>query len=237
MALSYLSFLLVAVGVPLLALATRSSTPLGERPRETGAGIAVLVAIALVYTTPWDNALIAHGVWQYGDGTVARRLWHAPLAEYLFVLGQSLVVGLWTCRFPAETDRPLSLPWSTRIAGAVAGLLVGAVGLALLPSPPTLYLGAILAWAGPVLALQWGFGWPVLWAHRRRVALAVLVPTAYFSVVDRIAIELGIWSLSDRYTTGLALFGLPVEEALFFLVTSLFLVQGLVLYWWLVDRW
>jgi hypothetical protein len=33
------------------------------------------------------------------------------------------------------------------------------------------------------------------------------------------------------------LLGLPIEEAVFFFLTSLFVVQGLVLYIWLLERW
>jgi hypothetical protein len=43
--------------------------------------------------------------------------------------------------------------------------------------------------------------------------------------------------ISDRYTTGLGLPGLPVEEMTFFLTTNLFVVQGLVLLPWVVRRW
>jgi len=75
-------------------------------------------------------------------------------------------------------------------------------------------------------------------AEWRAVLGGTLAPTLYLWVVDRIAIGVGLWSLSDRYTTGLAvpLLGLPIEEAVFFLLTSLFVVQGLVLYVWLVAR-
>jgi lycopene cyclase domain-containing protein len=88
-----------------------------------------------------------------------------------------------------------------------------------------------------VLALQWAVGAPQLWARRRLVALGTLVPATYLCVADRIAIEYGIWVLSEQYTTGLTVAGLPVEEATFFVVTNLFVVQGLVLYRWVLDRW
>ena len=73
--------------------------------------------------------------------------------------------------------------------------------------------------------------------QRRTVALGVAVPTVYLWIIDRIALATGIWHISPTYTTGIALFGLPIEEALFFLVTNLFVVQGLVLFRWVVDRW
>jgi lycopene cyclase domain-containing protein len=88
-----------------------------------------------------------------------------------------------------------------------------------------------------VLAVQWVVGWPYLWARRRTVALGVAVPTAYLSGVDAVAIHEGVWRLAPEYTTGLAPGGLPVEEATFFGLTTLFVVQGLVLYPWVVRRW
>jgi lycopene cyclase domain-containing protein len=124
-----------------------------------------------------------------------------------------------------------------RLVGVAAGGAVLLVGIACLRDAPTFYLGAILAWAGPVLALQWGFGWPVLWATRRTLALGVGVPTLYLWAADWVAIDVGVWVISETYTTGVTLFGLPVEEATFFLVTNLFVVQGLFLFLWVLDRW
>jgi lycopene cyclase domain-containing protein len=123
-----------------------------------------------------------------------------------------------------------------RAIGGLAGVLVGAVGAALLLESATFYMGAILAWAGPVLALQWGVGWPYLWRVRRRLAVGTAVPTAYFATADRIAIDAGIWVLSGRYTTGMTVAGLPIEEGAFFLITNLFVVQGLLLYAWILQR-
>ncbi len=94
---------------------------------------------------------------------------------------------------------------------------------------PGVYLGLILVWAGPVLALQWAIGSTQLWATKRTWLIGTLVPTVYLWIADRIAIAQGIWSISDTYTTGLNLFGLPIEEATFFLVTNLLVVQGLLL--------
>jgi putative membrane protein len=48
-------------------------------------------------------------------------------------------------------------------------------------------------------------------------------------MADALAIHLGIWSISPRYTLGVALGPLPLEEAVFFLLTNLLVVQGLAL--------
>ncbi|GGO00840.1 MULTISPECIES: lycopene cyclase domain-containing protein [Haloarcula] len=236
--LTYLQFHAVLVLPVLAGLALTARYRLASR-RVVLSGTALLAALALVYTTPWDNYLVARGVWWYGAGTVLTRLWAAPLGEYLFFVFQPVGVGLWVARYGVDTTRPLAIPVPTRALGLLAAGLVAAVGVALLDSPDGLYLGSLLVWSVPILAIQWAFGWPFLVAEWRTVALGTLVPTLYLWVADRIALALGVWTLSDQYTTGLAipLLGLPVEEAVFFLLTSLFVVQGLVLFAWLCDRW
>jgi lycopene cyclase domain-containing protein len=145
------------------------------------------------------------------------------------------VAGLWLYSFP-PTKATVSVVTRDRVIGVLAGALVGVVGAGLLRRPTTFYVGAILAWAGPVLALQWGFGWPYLWRIRRRLVLGTVVPTAYFAAADRIAIEVGIWSISGTYTTGVTVMSLPIEEGAFFLISNLFVVQGLLLYSWILRR-
>jgi len=233
---TYLQFLAVAVAPPLLVLAA-----LRARDRHEDwwslAGVGVLLVLALAYTTPWDNYLVSRGVWTYGPGTVLARLWLAPVEEYAFVAGQTVVTGLWVQRIAGPADPEFLSSKRDAAAGVVGGLAVTGAGLACLGTADTFYLGAILAWAGPVLAMQWGVGWRYLAERPRVVAAGAGVPTLYFSVADRFALADGIWTLSPEYTTGLAVAGLPVEEGAFFLVTNLFVVQGLVLFDWVVARW
>jgi lycopene cyclase domain-containing protein len=236
MGISYLGFLLAAVAVPAGALAVvLARRPPAATDRLLLAGTVLIGVLALVYTTPWDNYLIDQGVWHYGDGRVLVRVWLAPLEEYLFILGQTLVVGLWTIlQGPFRRADATQTRRDAAIGGA-CGLAIGLVGLAILSGPRT-YLGAILAWAGPVLALQWGVGWRYLLANWRRVAPTVAVPVAYLCVADRVAIALGIWTIAPATRTGLTVGGLPIEEGLFFLLTTLFVVQGLVLLPWVLER-
>jgi lycopene cyclase domain-containing protein len=239
--ITYFQFHLVFLLPPLLVLsAVPSARSRVESSEFRWSGVAIVTVVALAYTVPWDNYLVSLGVWRYGAGAVAGRVWHAPLEEYLFILLQPVVVALWLRyveRLSARTDpRPLSVGLPARAIGVLAGLGIGAAGVALLPRAETLYLGAILAWAAPVLALQWGFGWPHLWRRRRTLAVGVGVPTAYLWVADWTALRYDIWELASAYTTGWTLFGLPVEEAAFFLLTNLFVVQGLLLYGWVLDR-
>jgi lycopene cyclase domain-containing protein len=241
MTLTYLEFLAVFLVVPLSVLAgatLRRPNPCRPRRSVRAAGIAAIVALALAYTIPWDNYLIERGVWWYGEGVVAGRVLAMPVGEYLFVVLQSVLVGVWTVERDGPVDASVGHTWRDRLAGATAGSLVGCLGVAFLLGPqPLFYMGAILAWGGPVLALQWGVGWRYLFAVRRRVAGLVAVPVLYLSTVDRLAIGWGLWTISPEYSTGLSVLGLPTEEGAFFLVTTLFVVQGLVLLKWVIARW
>ena len=235
---TYLQFHTVAMLPPIAALGllTWLRPPDYSRRRAAG-GLLIITLLAFVYTLPWDSYLINRGVWVYGVDVVAGRLWSVPIGEALFFVLQPILTALWLYRFPISTSRPLSVSVQDRTVGVLAGVGVGAVGAGLLAGDSTLYLGAILAWAAPILAIQWGFGWPQLWATRRTVALAVAVPTTYLWSIDAMAISLGLWTIAPETATGIDPFGLPIEEAVFFLVTNLFVVQGLVLYGWLLDRW
>jgi lycopene cyclase domain-containing protein len=240
----HIAFLIPAVML-MIATAFVSRAQLPDAVPQLGSGrtywigVAIITVVALVYTTPWDNYLIARGVWWYGDGSTVATIGYAPVGEYLFILVQPWLTALWLSHLSLPGSWPdtgRALRWRPRLAALGAATLVGLVGWRLLGTSATFYLGAILAWAAPVLALQWGVGAPQLWARKRLVTIGVAVPTTYLCVADRIAIELGIWVLAEEYTTGLTVAGLPVEEALFFLVTNIFVVQGLVLYRWVLDR-
>jgi lycopene cyclase domain-containing protein len=232
---TYLDFHLFFITPPFLALLFIARTRVASRRRVEWAGIGIMVLLALAYTAPWDNYLIARGVWDYAPGSVTRTIGLAPVEEYMFITLQPIVAGLWLYSLSPVTPA-VSVSTRDRAVGALAGVLVGVAGAVLLVESATFYMGAILAWAGPVLALQWGFGWSYLWRVRRRLAVGTLVPTAYFAAADRIAIDIGIWRLSAEHTTGLSVVGLPIEEGAFFLITNLFVVQGLLLYSWILRR-
>ncbi|WP_267641296.1 lycopene cyclase domain-containing protein [Haloarchaeobius amylolyticus] len=236
--LTYAAFLLLFVVAPIFGLSVASWRRGLPLPREGLVPTVLMVVVALAYTTPWDNYLIGQGVWWYGQGAVVLTIGLAPLEEYLFMAFQPVLAALWfyTLRWPpVHPEEPL--PRRARLVGTVGWLVLAALGAAALTVPSTYYLGAILAWAAPVLALQWAVGGHYLWAARRDLAPVVAFPVAYLWAVDWYAIRLGIWTISPDHTTGLGLFGLPVEEMLFFLVTTLLVVQGIVLYHWVVDRW
>lgn len=229
---------LIATGFVSRSPSTGTATDQLRGWRHYWAGVVIITVVALVYTTPWDNYLIARGVWWYGDGRTVLKIWHAPLEEYLFIIVQPWLTALWLSHFDDSTawDRSAH-PIAWRIGGLAFAVALGLVGWRLLGTDEAFYLGAVLAWSAPVVAIQWIVGAPQLWARRRIVAFGLVLPTLYLCVADRIAIEFGVWILSEQYTTGLTIGGLPIEEATFFLVTNLFVVQGLILYRLVTVRW
>lgn len=238
--MTYLQFHLVFILPPLLLLL---ATLRGARARLGSRVVWILPAmalIALVYTTPWDNYLVYRGVWWYGADRVIGTIGYVPFEEYLFFVLQPLLTGAWTYHVLMRAGLDESAPHvptsliaqlgSSALYGAALYLLAAAGGFLALTTQSGLYLGLILAWAAPVLALQWPFIARLVSARPGAFALSVGMPTLYLWVADRIAIGAGIWSIAPRYTTGLHLFGLPIEEALFFLVTNLLVVQGVMLF-------
>ncbi|MGC8967138.1 MAG: lycopene cyclase domain-containing protein [Thermus sp.] len=222
--MTYLQFHLVFLLPPLLLL-------LWARPRPPRLWAYLLMPlIALLYTTPWDNYLVWRGVWGYPEGRVLLRLGYVPLEEYLFFLLQPLLTGAFLHRVAGAPPPPsLGLP---RVVGGGLWLLVAALGVLLLALEGRyLYLGLILAYFAPIFVLQWAFGGDLLWAWRRALLLGVGLPTLYLWGADLFAIREGIWWISPRYTLGLGVLGLPLEEMAFFLGTNLAVVQGLLLAW------
>lgn len=232
--MTYLQFHFVFILPPIAVLALLLRRRRAGLPRRALPSLAALAAIAFVYTTPWDNYLVWRGVWGYGNERVLGVIGYVPVEEYLFFLLQPVLTGLWLLLLIAgrEGGRDAAAPpgGPARWVGATAWLAVAVAGALALRVDSGVYLGLILAWAAPVLAGQWAFAGSLLW-HQRRLALLAIVPaTLYLWFADWVAIRLGIWEISTTYTTGLMLDTLPVEEAVFFLITNILVVQGLLLF-------
>ena len=203
----------------------------------TGFAVGALflhVLIALVYTTPWDNYLVYREVWGYAPGRVLFTIGYVPVEEYFFFVVQTLLAGLllfglarWRPRWAQAGTLEPAFGARLRVGGVVFSLAIAAAGLLLLRTERGTYLGLILVWAGPVLALLWGYAGDWFAARWRLTLTAILVPTLYLWVADRIAIALNIWWISPEFTTGFKPLGLPIEEAVFFLLTTTFVVFGL----------
>ncbi len=210
------------------------SGSVGGTNRAALLSIAVHIALAVAYTTPWDNYLVYRNVWGYPEGSVLFTIGYVPFEEYLFFVFQTIIAALTLftiARYYNPPDAPLradakKLRWT----GVMIALGIFIFGAICLLFPKGTYVGLILVWAMPVLMLQLGFGADILWQRWRLVLASVTLPTLYLWLADRYAIvEGGIWWINPELTTGIAPFGLPIEEALFFLMPNLFVTFGITL--------
>lgn len=202
-------------------------------PRRLWLAVAVLSTVALVWTAPWDDYLVRSGIWSYDPRGVLARVGNVPVEEYAFVVLLVVLVAAWgarTGRLPAKPATGDPARGRTRMTGAAGWAAVAAVGLLLLlVGGHVRYLGLLLVWAAPPLALQRAVAGDLLRARRLdRVVIGVPV-VLWLCVADRLALADGIWTIAPATSTGALLFGLPFEEALFFLLTVLLVTDGLLL--------
>lgn len=242
--MTYFGFLLYFLVIPILILLWLTwrdhsrGTPGFMIPVNRFAWVTLgsLILIAVVYTTPWDNYLVATGVWGYNPVLVTGiTLGWVPLEEYLFFILQPILTGLWTLylvrHLSWEGSTSTSLPhvrWSS--TAILAGLWIVAATILTVNWQPGVYLALQLVWALPPLMLQLGFGADILWQRRLVALLAILSTTFYLSVVDWLAIRAGIWTIDPAQSFNLFLGNyLPVEESIFFLLTNTLVVFGVLL--------
>ncbi|TVP72480.1 MAG: lycopene cyclase domain-containing protein [Gemmatimonadales bacterium] len=244
--MTYLQFHLIFIVPPILLLMAGMGKARPALGRRGWWPVPAVMAIAFVYTTPWDNYLVWREVWWYGPDRVLGTIGWVPIEEYMFFLLQPVLTGLFTLHLVARRKEaegvgpatipglrlePLpSRPGLVRLAGGALWFGFAGLGAWLLTFESGVYMGLILAWACPVLALMWLYMGHRLWRWVHVMGLAIGLPTLWLWVADTIAIRQGIWTISPNFTLGPAPLGLPVEEAVFFLVTNVLCVMGVLLF-------
>jgi len=238
-------FLLIPIAILLAVVwidrAHGREIPAAMKAWSPAAAIVLHVVIALLYTTIWDNYLVATRVWWYDPALVTGlTIAYVPIEEYTFFILQPILAGLWLLfllkRLPLPggkvQDEGQAQGSALRIWPVVIMAVFWLASLLILASgwQPGIYIGLELAWALPPIALQLAFGADILWRYRRLVFMTILPMTLYLSVADAIAINGGIWTINPDKSLHLLLGGiLPVEELLFFLITNTLVTFGVTL--------
>ena len=228
--------LIVLGGITIVDLRRGRRVPPSFRTWSPWAILFGHVGIALAYTTPWDNYLVANRVWWYEPSLVTGiTLGWVPIEEYTFFVVQTLMSGLWLLFWMRRAPEPAqvaptrnALRW---ISGGIGGVLwIAWLALLLSGWERGTYMALLLVWALPPILLQLGFGADILWHHRRLLLIGLLPPFLYLCLVDGIAIFGGTWTINPQNTVGLDAFGvLPLEEITFFLLTNVLIVFGITL--------
>ncbi len=230
--MSYLFFLILFIGLPLLILSAALYRSESENKLFNLKGILILALAAMLYTTPWDNYLVANKVWWYGPDRVFAVIGYVPVEEYMFFILQTFMTGLWSVlvfdKFKISEDESKSTMQWIGILFVLISTFVG--GVFCLFNTSSFYLGLILAWATPIVILQYIIGGRHTLKNINIFLYCTIPPTLYLWAADYYAIQDGIWEISKEYTIGIQVGVLPVEEMVFFLVTNIMVVQGLLLF-------
>ncbi len=247
--MTYLLFLILFVVIPLIS-AILLNIIFGKRSnlkenhgfqfsrRSELFLLIILAVIAVLYTTPWDNFLVANKIWFYDPSKVMGiLLGYVPLEEYLFFIFQTLLIGAY---FILLLKKPIfhssSDFKSNHYVRVIPVILLSVIWFISLityvqNTQTLIYLNLILLWAIPPISLQLLFGADILAKKIKIVTVSILSATFYLSFADALAIFDGIWTITSNTSTGIVLFGiLPIEEFLFFLVTNILLINTLTLF-------
>ena len=246
--MSYFGFLALFLGIPLAILSLVTIADY-RRNKWSPASLAAfpawkvilgLCAVAFIYTTPWDNYLVATEVWNYNINLVSGIVFGwVPIEEYTFFILQPIMTALFfllLVRYLPNSSAPANNR-SIRFAAtfiAVIVFMIFAIFLRLSflddAFKPFTYLSLELTWALIPIIIQFAFGADILWRHAKTVILAIAISTIYLSWADSLAISAGTWAISSEQSLHFLLFGvLPIEEFVFFLITNTLVVFGMTL--------
>ncbi|KAK4687048.1 15-cis-phytoene synthase / lycopene beta-cyclase, partial [Tremellales sp. Uapishka_1] len=206
--------------------------------------ISWLCLMATLYTTPWDNFIISRSGWSYPAGSIIGTIFYIPLEEHLFFVLQPILLILLHSICTLPTLLPFAVPSKSsggekakvqtlprrKVASMywLATFLVGVGFLDQTREVPLLdvglgignhafYLGWILVWISPVLGFLTYLGAD----ETAGDTITWVVGSGYLCLVDTIAIRNGAWSIAPEVSLGWQVWdGLPVEEFIFFLLTS-----------------
>ena len=204
--------------------------------RAVWAAVAVHVVLAVLYTTPWDNYLVATGVWYYNPALVSGLVFgYVPVEEYTFFVLETILTGLWWWFLArrlslAETGFEPNKNLVYLSTCVLVSLWLFFAYLLFFGDQKWTYLSITFFWALPAILPQLAFGAAILWHYRKLVLLSILVPATYLSLIDIVALKETTWSISPAQTTGVLFFGiLPLEEVVFFFITNILLSFGITL--------
>jgi len=211
----YLSYTLPVIGV--LTLITR---PFINRLEIFKIGF--ICTLAVLYTVPWYSySVYHHGAKTYSPGAVLAVVGNVPVEEYVLVVMQTIFTLLWALMFVQWSTPCLNFNYDKRsyllIRWVPISLLaaVTAVGYAMtVRGQETFYLGSILCWASPAIALMWYGAGNFFTKKIIPSSIAIAGPTLYMYWVEQTTVN------SIKNDSG----KLAPEEALFYFSTTFMVV-------------
>lgn len=197
--------------------------------------IIALCALAIIYTTPWDNYIIYQKAWWYRKDAVIGTIGYVPIEEYFFFIIQTVFTSLWTMCCSRWTINSLFLGNRNRIKCQLTSCVVISLMLMAMtwgwfnaiPTTKTFYLGAITWWSLLVIIVLWYITGAYIVQRYETFLLSVLMPSIYLCYVDVIALRARVWHINERTSLEIFMFDdLPLEEVIFFFITNIIVVMG-----------
>ncbi|KAJ6635851.1 Bifunctional lycopene cyclase/phytoene synthase [Pseudolycoriella hygida] len=197
--------------------------------------IITICALALIYTTPWDNYIIYHKAWWYRKDAVIGTIGYVPIEEYMFFIIQTIFTSLWTICCSRWTLQSLYL----RNKESSKFQLIKHVGCLLIlsiilwawfnatPATKLFYLCTITWWALLIVVILWYIASSFVVQCYQQILCSVVFPSFYLCYVDVIALRAKVWHINE--STSLEIFvvdELPLEEVVFFFITNFLVVIG-----------
>lgn len=244
--MTYFGFLFRFLLIPILVLLTLTYWDNKYHRQNNGfrngravwIGIGIHVLLAVIYTTPWDNYLVATGVWYYNPDLVTGLvIGYVPIEEYTFFVVETILSGLWwwflarriTFTNPLKRFNP-NKKFIYLTTCILISLWLIFTYLFFFGDTKWTYLSITLLWALPAILPQLLFGADILWHNRKLIAWGIFAPGIYLSLMDIVALHATTWSISPSQTTGILFFGiLPLEEVVFFFITNVLIISGMTL--------
>ncbi|SHK23039.1 lycopene cyclase domain-containing protein [Alicyclobacillus tolerans] len=248
--MSYLSFLLtfiLSANILLFLLlqkrkrGAKYDSPIQWNHRNRRLLFILLFIIIILYTTPWDSFLIHKGVWNYHrNQVIGITVYGVPIEEITFYILQTILILQWftLIQFNIPVLHPqMYSKWKTRLASIIIWVFWFGIAITLyfvlnhrLSSHLT-YLSLLGSWALFPLGIQMLYNAKLLLANSKLLFWVIFPPTLYLSVCDSVAIHQGIWYFHQSRILDLTVYGVPIEEIIFFLLTNTLVSWSAILVW------
>ncbi|XP_044011143.1 bifunctional lycopene cyclase/phytoene synthase-like [Aphidius gifuensis] len=196
--------------------------------------IILISTLAVIYTTPWDTYVIYNGAWTYPPDRVLAVIGWVPIEEYMFFIIQCIITTLWSLLCSRWTIPCFSFNYNKKSYQLIRWIPIILMGIITIigyklaiPGQHTFYIGCILWWSCPVLAFMWYGAGNFFIKKIFSSLIAIIIPTLYLWRVDQIALKDNVWHINEKMSLNIfPIDDLPIEEALFFFLTNLFIVMG-----------
>lgn len=223
--MTYLDFILFFLLIPIVVIGLMYKLFYSDY-KFPYAIVFILSIIALSYTIPWDNYLIVSGIWYYDRSLISSLILSIPVEECGFMVFQTTLSVI---IFSAYLKIPYTMPIKFNLMGFLLSFLLLALGIYFSTFISGKYLSLILLWSFLPVCLQWSFGFNAILNNIRNIFYPFICITAYYCIIDGYAISQGIWTISTETSLGINIINLPIEEAIFFFFTNLFIAQAVIL--------